>query len=108
MANIYVDYFDVVLIDMTLDGMRAITIAAQNVSPEIFVQKSFCYICLRISFERARTLDIFLCLAAEGMWDLRSSKPQLTCLTRFLSLAFLLATLAGWGGGMAYPRVGWW
>ena len=47
------------------------------------------------------TFDIFLCLAAEGMWDLRSSNPQLTCLTLFLYLAFLLATLAGWGGGMA-------
>ena len=38
MANIYVDYFDVVLLDMTFDAMRAITIAAQNVSPEIVIQ----------------------------------------------------------------------
>lgn len=59
--------------------------------------------CLRVS-----TLDIFLCLAADGMWLRSCSKPQLTCFTRFRSLAFLRATLAGCGGGMAYPRVGWW
>ena len=53
------------------------------------------------------TLDIFLCFAADGMWLLSTSNPQLTCFTLFLSLAFLRATFAGCGGGIAYPSVGW-
>ena len=53
------------------------------------------------------TLDIFLCLAAEGMWLRRTSKPQLTCFTRFRSRRLRRSTLAGCTGGMAYPRVGW-
>eukprot|EP00093_Oithona_nana_P013679 13679.XXX_677665_677787_1 [CDS] Oithona nana genome sequencing. len=33
--------------------------------------------CLNVS-----TLDIFLCLAAEGMWVRSISKPPLTCKTK--------------------------
>ncbi len=52
------------------------------------------------------TLDIFFCFAADGMCVRKSSNPQLTCFTRFLSRAFRRATLAGMGGGIAYPSVG--
>ena len=53
------------------------------------------------------TLDIFLAFAADGMWLQSILNPQLTCFTRFLSRAFLLATFGGTVGVMAYPNVGW-
>ena len=57
------------------------------------------YILNRMSGQpNVSTFDIFLCFAADGIWDLRWSNPQLTFFTLFLSDWFCLATLAGWGG----------